>query len=51
MYGFAKNKRANIARDELRIFRALATELQEHNDEDLQRLMAAGELIEVDNNE
>ena len=51
MYGFAKNKQANIANDELRVFRVLAAELLEHKDETLQRLMVAGELIEVESDE
>ncbi len=51
MYGFAKNKQANIANDELRVFRVLAAELLEHKDETLQRLMVAGELIEVNSYE
>lgn len=48
IYGFAKNKQANIHDDELQILRVLAVELLEHKEEDLQRLMAAGELVEVE---
>ena len=51
MYGFGKNKMANISDDELRVFRVLAAELLEHKDETLQRLMVAGELIEVNGDE
>ncbi len=51
VYGFAKNKRANIDNDELQIFRSLAADLLEHKEENLQRLIVAGELVEVNSDE
>ena len=47
IYGFAKNKQANVADDELKILRVLAVKLLEYKADDLQRMVVAGELIEV----
>lgn len=47
LYGFAKNKRANIAEDELRILKSLARELLAHDDETLEKLLKAKQLFEV----
>lgn len=47
IYGFAKNKQANVADDELKILRILAVKLLEYKADGLQRMVAAGELVEV----
>lgn len=46
-YGFAKNDRANIARDELKAFRKLAGEMLGLEDEGLQAVMTNGTIMEV----
>lgn len=51
MYGFAKNKRANINETELRALKLLATQLFGYSDKGLEKALKAGELIEVRNNE
>ncbi len=51
MYGFAKNKRANIRDDELRVLQTVADTLLNHDDEMLEHLMEIKELIEVLDNE
>ena len=51
IYGFAKNKRANIDDEELKVFKAVARDLLEHNDSVLKRLVKEGELYEVMNDE
>jgi len=51
MYGFAKNKRANIRDDELRVLQTVADTLLNHDDEMLKHLMEIKELIEVLDNE
>ena len=51
MYGFAKNKRANIDDEELKVFKSVARDLLAHNDRVLNRLVQAGELYEVTNDE
>ena len=48
MYGFAKNSKANLADDELEVYRGLATVFLEADAAKLQRLIAAGELKEVE---
>ena len=48
MYGFAKNSKANLSDDELEVYRRLATIFLEADVAMLQRLIAAGELKEVD---
>lgn len=48
MYGFAKNKRANIKDNELKALKLLAKELLGYTDRGLDRAMNAGELIEVE---
>lgn len=47
LYGFAKNQRANIDETELRVFRLLAREILNHDDEMCEKLVRAGELVEV----
>lgn len=46
-YGFAKNDRANIARDELKAFRMLAGEMLGLDDDALGAAMANGTIMEV----
>lgn len=48
MYGFAKNSKANLSDDELEVYRRLATVFLEADAAVLQRLIAAGELKEVE---
>lgn len=47
MYGYPKNERANIENDELRALRLLAKELLGYSEHGLAKAVAAGELIEV----
>lgn len=48
MYGFAKNSRANLSDYELEVYRRLSTVFLEADAATLQRLIAAGELKEVE---
>ena len=48
MYGFAKNSKANLSDDELEVYRRLATVFLEADAATVQRLIAAGELKEVE---
>jgi hypothetical protein len=50
-HGFAKSERANIRDDELAAFKALAAELLGYKDEAIARILAAGVLIEVTEDE
>lgn len=47
-FGFAKSAQANISKAELALLRDAATEALEWKDEDLDRLVAAGTLVEID---
>ncbi len=49
MYGFAKNKRANVSMKELKALKLLATHLLSYDDKRLTRALRVNELIEVDN--
>ena len=49
IYGFAKNKRANISTKELRALKLLATHLLSYDDKTLTRALRFNELVEVDN--
>jgi len=46
-YGFAKNDRANIGRDELLRFRRFAKEVFGYDDEELKRLAECGAISEI----
>lgn len=48
IYGFAKNSKANLADDELDVYRRLATVVLEADAATLRRLIAAGELKEME---
>jgi len=48
MYGFAKNSKANLSDDELEVYRRLASIFLEADTAMLQRLIAAGELKQVE---
>ena len=48
MYGFAKNSKANLADDELEVYHRLATVFLDIDTALLQRMIAAGELKEVE---
>lgn len=50
MYGYPKNERANISRDELEALRLLAKELLGYSEQGLAKAIRAGELIEVSKN-
>ena len=47
VYGFAKNARQNISKEELRAFRALADEMLKMDDADLRAAMRNGTIVEV----
>lgn len=51
VFGFAKSERANISKDELAAFRKLADSLLSLGPEQLKSAVAAGELIEVTDND
>jgi hypothetical protein len=47
LYGFGKNERANINRDELKFFQEVARDVLEFSDQQLQVAISAGEMTEV----
>jgi hypothetical protein len=47
LYGFSKNERANIDRDELKIFQEIAKELLGLDDRQLEIALSIGEIVEV----
>jgi hypothetical protein len=51
VYGFAKNERENIDRDDLADFQRLARVLLFYADAEVAKAIASGELIEVDDGE
>jgi len=51
MYGFAKNKQANVKPDELKALKLLAKQLLGYSQQDLDKAVNAGELIEVNDDE
>lgn len=53
LYGFGKNERANIDKDELKVLQEVAKDLLGFDDKQLTSALLAGEIVEVcnDNNE
>ena len=52
LYGFGKNERANIDKDELKVFQEVAKELLGFSDRQLLTALSTGEIVEVcDGNE
>lgn len=51
MFGFNKNERANINRNELKFFQELAKDLLEFSEQQLQLAILTGELTEVGNDD
>ena len=53
LYGFGKNERANIDKNELKVFQEVAKELLGLNDRQLATALVAGEIVEMcdDNDE
>ena len=49
LFGFNKNERANIDKDELKALQEVAQELLGFDDQQLEAALAAGELVEVFN--
>ncbi len=49
LYGYPKNERTNIGSRELEALRLLAAQLLSYNDQDIEKAISAGELIEVKN--
>jgi hypothetical protein len=47
LYGFDKNERANIDKNELKFFQEVAKELLEFDDRQISVALSAGEVIEV----
>ncbi|MFZ5615533.1 MAG: type II toxin-antitoxin system RelE/ParE family toxin [Pseudomonadota bacterium] len=47
LYGFGKNERANIDRDELKLFQEVAKELLGFDDRRIANALSAGEIVEV----
>jgi len=51
VYGFAKNEKDNIAKDELVALKKLASELLAYDDKTLVRVLESGVLVEIKCNE
>jgi hypothetical protein len=49
LYGFGKNERANIDKDELKVLQEVAKDLLGFDDRQLATALAAGEIVEVCN--
>lgn len=49
LYGFGKNERSNIDKDELKVLQELARELLGFDDRQLETALTAGEIVEVGN--
>lgn len=49
LYGFNKNERSNIDKDELKVLQEVARELLGLDDRELSIALAAGEIVEVCN--
>ena len=49
LYGFGKNERANIRKDELKVFQEIAKDLLGFDDRQLKAALAAGDIEEVRN--
>ena len=49
LYGFGKNERASIDKDELKVFQEVAKELLGFDDRQLATVLTAGEIVEVCN--
>ena len=47
LFGFSKNERADINKDELKVFQEVARDLLAFNDHQLAAALSAGELTEV----
>ena len=47
LFGFSKNERANIDKDELKMFQEVAKDLLAFNDRQLAEALSAGEITEV----
>ena len=47
LFGFNKNERANIDKDELKVFQEVASDLLAFNDRQLAKALTAGEITEV----
>jgi len=51
LYGFAKNKRANVSDDELKALKFLATELLGYKVKQLTAALESGALVEIEAND
>ena len=51
LYGFAKNERANLTANELRVLQEVAKDVLAFNDTDLAMAVNTGELVEIDHDE
>ncbi|MBZ0106347.1 MAG: type II toxin-antitoxin system RelE/ParE family toxin [Sulfuricella denitrificans] len=49
MYGFSRNERANIDKDELKVLQEMAKELLAFDDRQIAVALSAGEMVEVCN--
>lgn len=49
LYGFGKNERSNIDKDELKVFQEMARELLAFDDQKLALAVSTGEIVEVCN--
>lgn len=47
LYGFSKNERANIDKDELKVFQEVAKDLLGFDDRQIANALSAGEIVEV----
>lgn len=46
LYGFGKNERSNISKDELKVFQEIARELLAFDNQELALALSAGEIVE-----
>lgn len=51
LYGFEKNERANVDKDELKVLQEVADVLLEFGDHQLAAALAAGEIVEVNDDD
>lgn len=51
LFGFSKNERSNIDKDELRALQEVAAELLNFDDQQLTTALSAGEILEICNEE
>lgn len=51
MYGFPKNERDNITQEDEQVFKDLSQQMFEFSDDDIERMLESGVLVEVPYND